>query len=99
MPVMVHSKPGCPYCVRAKELLDGSGIPYEEVLYDPDAPDYADRRDRLIGATGHRTFPQIFVGERFIGGYTELEHLYSTQHLHDLCAKELGITIERTYDF
>lgn len=70
--IYVHSKPNCPYCVKAKDLLKTTGIPYEEITYDPETEDYTSRRDVLIAKTNHRTFPQVFDGERFVGGFTEL---------------------------
>ena len=61
----------CGYCVRAKMLLDGKGIPYEEVVLDDD-PDF---RRRLHDLTGGWTVPQILIDDTPIGGYTELWRL------------------------
>ena len=61
----------CGYCVRAKMLLEGKGIPYEEVVLDDD-PDF---RRRLHELTGGWTVPQILIDDTPIGGYTELWRL------------------------
>jgi glutaredoxin 3 len=61
----------CGYCVRAKALLDGKGIPYDEVSLDDD-PAF---RQRLLDLTGNWTVPQILIDGEPIGGYTELWRL------------------------
>jgi glutaredoxin 3 len=61
----------CGYCVRAKALLDGLGLEYEEVPLDDD-PAF---RARLHELTGGWTVPQIAIGDDVIGGYTELWRL------------------------
>jgi glutaredoxin 3 len=60
----------CGYCVRAKMLLEGKGIPYEEVVLDD--PDF---RRMLHERTGGWTVPQILIDDTPIGGYTELWRL------------------------
>lgn len=70
-PVKIYLTHWCPYCQRAKALLDHRAIPYEEVDVDGDQ---ATRR-WLREATGQRTVPQIFIGDESIGGYTELAGL------------------------
>lgn len=59
----------CPYCHRAKSLLDGKGVRYKEidVSYDPDA-----RKAMTERAGGRTTVPQIFIDGRPIGGSDEL---------------------------
>jgi glutaredoxin 3 len=69
--VQMYSTEWCGYCVRAKTLLESHGIPYEEISLDDD-PDF---RRRLMKLTGGWTVPQILIGGRPIGGYTELWQL------------------------
>jgi glutaredoxin 3 len=69
--VRVYSKKNCPYCVRAKSLLDRKGIPYEEI--DVEGKD--DLRIWLAETTGQKTVPQIFAGERSLGGFSDLDAL------------------------
>jgi glutaredoxin 3 len=69
--VRVYSKKNCPYCVRAKSLLDRKGIPYEEI--DVEGKD--DLRIWLAETTGQKTVPQIFAGERPLGGFSDIDAL------------------------
>jgi len=62
----------CPYCYRAKKLLDDKGAAYEEidVMFTPG------KRDEMISRSGgRRTVPQIFIGETHVGGYDDLAAL------------------------
>jgi glutaredoxin 3 len=69
--VRIYSKEQCPYCVRAKALLDRKGIAYEEI----DAEHDDALRAWLVEATGQRTVPQIFVGDRSLGGFSDIDAL------------------------
>jgi glutaredoxin 3 len=69
--VRVYSKKNCPYCVRAKALLDKKGIAYEEI----DVEGNDDLRIWLAEASGQKTVPQIFVGERPLGGFSDIDAL------------------------
>ena len=64
----------CGYCVRAKALLDGKGLSYEEINVDDD-PQF---RQKLLELTGGWTVPQILIDGEPIGGYTELWQLEKT---------------------
>lgn len=73
----VYSKPACPYCDQAKALLQSKNIPYEVIHLDvgqPKAPaeTYISREDLIAKVPSARTMPQIFNGENYIGGFTEL---------------------------
>lgn len=69
--IRIYTTAWCGYCVRAKALLDGKGIPYEEVRIDDD-PAF---RKTIFELTGGWTVPQILIDGRPIGGYTELWRL------------------------
>ncbi len=69
--VTVYTTPICPYCVRAKALLNRKGIPFTEVDVSQDH----ERRAWLIETTGKRTVPQIFIGDQAIGGSDDLHEL------------------------
>ncbi len=69
--VRVYSKKNCPYCVRAKALLDKKGVAYEEI----DVEGNDDLRIWLAEASGQKTVPQIFVGERPLGGFSDIDAL------------------------
>ena len=66
--VVIYTLQGCPYCVRAKGLLDSKRSDYKEIDVTADR----DARGLVCSLSGHRTFPQIFVGDAFIGGCDEL---------------------------
>ncbi len=67
-PVKIYTTPYCPYCVRAKRLLDRKKVPYEEI--DVAGDDQA--RMSLMERTGRRTVPQIFIGDTHVGGSDDL---------------------------
>jgi glutaredoxin 3 len=69
--VKLYSKKNCPFCVRAKALLDRKGVAYEEI----DAEHDDALRTWLVEATGQRTVPQIFVGDRSLGGFSDIDAL------------------------
>lgn len=90
--VVVVSRDACIYCKKAKEFLKNKDIPFEEHHMDPDDDDYFEKRDELVATTNHNTFPFIFVGDAFVGGYTELVRAYDTLQLHELC-KAIGVQV------
>jgi glutaredoxin 3 len=69
--VQVYSKQNCPYCVRAKALLQKKNVPFEEIDIEHDD----EKRAWLVEASGQRTVPQIFVDGRPLGGYTDIDAL------------------------
>ena len=69
--VRMYSTRWCGYCVRAKALLEGRGIEFEDVSLDAD-PAF---RQKLFDLTGGWTVPQIVIDGDPIGGYTELWRL------------------------
>jgi glutaredoxin 3 len=79
--IRMYTTRWCGYCVRAKALLDARGLRYEEV----DLGDDLDRA-RLNELTGGWTVPQIVIGDRPIGGYTELWRLDREGRLDELLA-------------
>ncbi len=80
-PVRLYTTNTCGYCFRAKDLLERRGVPYEEI----DVTDDDDMRERLVELSGgRRTVPQIFFGERHIGGYTDLAELAIAGKLDDV---------------
>jgi glutaredoxin 3 len=69
--IRIYTTPICPYCARAKALLDKKGASYEEVDVYMDAT----ARKEMMEKSGRRTVPQIFIGERHIGGCDDLHDL------------------------
>ena len=70
----------CPYCLRAKRSLEKKSVPYEEI--DVGGDDEA--RMGLVRRTGRRTVPQIFIGDRHVGGSDELHALEQQGELDPL---------------
>jgi glutaredoxin 3 len=61
----------CPYCIRAKMLLEAKGVAYEEIDVSGDH----EQRAWLVKTTGQRTVPQIFINDESIGGFDEMRAL------------------------
>ncbi len=71
-PVRMYTSQVCPYCHRAKALLQQRGVTaIEEVRIDLDPAE----RERMVELTGRRTVPQIFIGETHVGGCDDLQAL------------------------
>ncbi len=79
--VKLYSKNYCPYCVKAKTLLNSLAIPFEEI----DITNTPEIVDELSQKSGFRTVPQIFVGEKCLGGFTDIEKLNQEGKLIELC--------------
>ena len=80
-PITVYTMERCPYCVRAKQLLDRRGYKYTE--HKVDVNDVA-KWDELERRTGLKTMPQIFIGDKCVGGCTDLEALNAQGKLKGL---------------
>lgn len=69
--IEVYSTNNCPWCVRAKALLDSKGLDYEEINISTDT----DRILEMVDRSGRRAAPQIFIDNESIGGFDELSQL------------------------
>jgi glutaredoxin 3 len=69
--VVVYTVPWCPYCRMAVQLLRSKGVPFDEIDVEGDRA----KRAWLREATGQSTVPQIFVGGKSLGGYTDVAAL------------------------
>lgn len=65
--IALFTKPGCPFCAKAKEDLKAAGLDFEEVLMGKDASITS-----LRAMSGRETVPQVFIGGKHIGGSEEL---------------------------
>ena len=83
-PVTIYTKPFCPYCSRALKLLRDKGVAFDEI--DDAAFNGEKKRAMVSRAGGRSTFPQIFVGERHVGGCDELMALERRGELDGLLA-------------
>ncbi|MDT0595507.1 glutaredoxin 3 [Glaciecola petra] len=79
----IYTKGYCPYCRRAKSLLDAKGAQYNDIEIDKQP----ELRDPMIErANGKSTVPQIFIGDMHVGGCDDLFALESTGKLDSLLA-------------
>ena len=83
--VKVFSTASCPFCVKAKQLLDKWNIPYVEAMIDSDA---AARREFAEATNRARTVPQIIIDGKCIGGFTELAELHMENKLDHLMEQQ-----------
>ena len=79
--VTVYSKDYCPYCLRAKQLLNHKGVEFTEYQVDRDQEKY---REMLARSNGGRTVPQIFIGDKHVGGSDDLYALHRQDKLDAL---------------
>lgn len=75
--VLMYSTRFCPFCMMARRLLDAKGVDYKEVPVDRDV----DMRRKMQEVSGRHTVPQVFIGERHVGGYDELAAAEQTGQL------------------
>lgn len=80
--VTIYTKPGCPYCVRAMMLLEEKKADVNEIVasFDPVL------RQEMMQKSGRSTFPQIFIGEKHVGGCDDIFALERAGKLDELLA-------------
>mgnify|MGYP001046721828 CR=1 FL=1 len=82
--IVMYSTAWCGYCQRARNLLERKGLAVREIKIDEDPKE----RDVMVQRSGgRRTVPQIFIGERHIGGYEDLAALDRSGELDKLVGK------------
>ena len=81
--IQIYTQPWCPFCERAVHLLTTKGVPFQEI----DAPHGSSARAEATKRSGGRTtMPQIFIGDRHIGGCDDLVALDRAGKLDALLA-------------
>ncbi|MEM6339424.1 MAG: glutaredoxin 3 [Pseudomonadota bacterium] len=78
--IVIYTTSVCPYCVRAKALLDRKGFAYEEI----NAEDEKIRDEMIEKSGGMRTVPQIFIGDTHVGGSDDLYALDKEGKLEEM---------------
>ena len=78
--VQIYTTSRCPYCIRAKYLLDSKGVVYEEIALDDDP----DKKLEAMKRLNWRTVPIILINGKLIGGYDQLAALERAKELDDL---------------
>ena len=80
--IRMYCTPFCPYCTRAEQLLVKKGADIEKIYVHQDG----EKMQEMISITGRRTVPQIFIGERHVGGFDDLVELDVAGELDPLLA-------------
>jgi glutaredoxin 3 len=79
-PIIMYATDWCPYCERARSLLRAKGVAFEEHNIDA----LPEKRAEMLTRSGRRTVPQIFIGERHVGGSDDLHALEAAGELDAL---------------
>ncbi len=78
--VQIYTTRFCPFCIRAKQLLDKKSVSYNEIAVDG----RPELRSEMKGRSGRHTVPQIWIGDQHIGGNDDLWALDRNGKLDDL---------------
>lgn len=78
--IIMYSTRFCPYCMRARSLLDSKGAAYTDIAVDS-SPEL---RREMTERSGRHTVPQIWIGERHIGGFDDLARLEQQGRLDEI---------------
>lgn len=84
MAVVIYTTAWCPYCIRAKRLLDSKLVPYNEIKVDNNPA----LRSEMTQLSGQHTVPQIWIGEQHVGGCDDLYALERSARLDPLLAAD-----------
>jgi len=78
--VQIYTSSYCPYCIRAKQLLESKGVEYNEVNLDKNP----EKKLETMQKHNWRTVPIILIGDELIGGYDQLVSLERSNKLDEL---------------
>ena len=81
--VRMYSTRVCPYCIRAEQLLAKKGVVAEQIEKIR-VDEFPERREEMMRITGRRSVPQIFIGDRHVGGFDDLAELDADGELDGL---------------
>ena len=76
----MYSTRFCPYCIRARMLLDSKQVEYNDISVDGEPG----LRREMMQRSGRRTVPQIWIGDRHVGGFDDLARLDQQGRLDEL---------------
>ncbi len=88
--VVTYTVNYCPFCIRAKKLLNEKNVAFED--HDITANEVEERQKlgEIIGSTGRTSVPQIFINGKHIGGYTDLKALNESGELDEMLKQPAG---------
>ena len=82
--VVIYGDEHCPYCTAARMLFTRKGIAFEDISVSGDTERFTEMRER----SGRSSVPQIFIGDKHVGGFEELCALDDAGHLEKLLAAD-----------
>ena len=83
--ILMYSSQFCPYCVNAEKLLLNKGVKKIKKIMVDENPSYM---DEMIKITGEKTVPQIFIGDKHIGGFEQLRSINNDGNLDKLILED-----------
>jgi len=92
--IEIYSKDWCPFCSKAKSLLQSKQLEYTEVDITSDLA----REQEMIERSGRRTVPQIFIDGESVGGYDDLANFNATGELDQLLGLTPDVDLTKIYD-
>jgi glutaredoxin 3 len=66
--VLVYGTRVCPYCRMAERLLEKKGVQAEKIMVDENPA----QREEMVRLSGRTSVPQVFIGDKHVGGYTDM---------------------------
>lgn len=78
--VTLYTTRFCPYCMRARGLLDSKGVQYTDIAVDGEPQ----LRQEMMQRSGRHTVPQIWIGEQHVGGFDDMARLEQQGQLDEL---------------
>lgn len=82
--IQIYTSQLCGYCQRARRLLERKGVEYEEIRVDGDP----ERWREMTARSGRDTVPQLFIGERHVGGFDDMVELDLDGELDPLLGRD-----------
>jgi glutaredoxin 3 len=86
--VVMYTTGICPFCIMEKQIFDDMDVSYREIRVDQ----HPEKRHEMREMTGRRTVPQVFVGDRYVGGCDDTQDALRSGQLKDWL-KEVGINV------
>ena len=86
--VVMYTTGICPFCIMAKRIFDDLDVAYEEILVDK----HPEKRQEMMKITNRRTVPQVFIGDRHVGGCDDTQDALRSGQLK-VWLEEAGIHV------
>lgn len=81
--IEIYTLPVCPYCVKAKKLLQANGLEYKEHDISSKEDEMREELKKRFHLGSPATVPQITINDKYVGGYTDLEKLFKTGQIKE----------------